>query len=156
MSAALVIVLIAVIAVFVVAKPKKKNANAGIAQIGESSLYAKRPLSDPEQTLYWNLLSAFPDKLVLPQVSFSRFLYTKGESKKANFSKFAKVRQKVADYVLCDKAFNVLGVIELDDRSHEQERDNQRDEYLKEAGIRVYRFSVRSIPGAEELQKLLT
>ncbi len=120
------------------------------------SLFARRPLSEPEQTLYWTLLKAFPDRLVLPQVSFSRFLYAKGDTRKANFSKFARVRQKVADYVLCDKAFNVLGIIELDDSTHDPKKDRQRDEYLKEAGINVYRFNVRQIPGTKELQKILT
>lgn len=132
---------------------KKKRTNN---HIEESTLFLKRPLTSPEQAFYWRLLKAFPDKLILPQVSFSRFLYAKGKSKKANFSKFSRVRQKVADYVICDKAFNVLGIIELDDTSHNLEKDRQRDNFLNEAGIRVFRFNVAQIPDTEKLQKIFS
>src|SRR5688500_5075902 len=35
---------------------------------------SQRPLSDPEQTLFWRLREAMPECVVLSQVSFSRFI----------------------------------------------------------------------------------
>ena len=76
-------------------KPKTKNAKFS----------AKIPLSKPEQILYYLLVRALPNHIVLAQVAFSRFLKTTGGSKKENYGKFATARQKVADFLICNKNF---------------------------------------------------
>ena len=50
--------------------------------------------------------------------------------------------RKVADFVVCDKSFQVLAVIELDDASHKgkADKDAARDAMLANAGYRVLRY----------------
>ncbi|EAR22470.1 DUF2726 domain-containing protein [Nitrococcus mobilis] len=114
---------------------------------------AKRPLSDPEQVLFGRLKTALPDHVILSQVSFSQFLFTKGGDRKQNFARFAEVRQKVADFLVCDPSFRIVSVIELDDRSHRQEKDERRDAILKEAGLKIVRWKTSNIPNAETIRR---
>ncbi len=109
-----------------------------------AELKKRHPLTPPEQALYWALSKVSSDLLVLPQVSFSAFLRTTGPDNKANFRLFNRVRQKVADFVICDKSFNVVKIIELDDSSHSAEKDVARDTLLAQAGIPVVRLNVKS------------
>ena len=53
---------------------------------------------------------------------------------------------------MCDAAFQVLGVIELDDSSHKgrADRDARRDALLKSAGYRVLRYA--RIPDIDRVQ----
>lgn len=114
---------------------------------------AKRPLSDPEQVLFGRLKSALPDHVILSQVAFSQFLLTKGGDRKQNFTRFAEARQKVADFLVCDPSFQIVSVVELDDRSHRQEKDERRDAILKEAGLRVVRWRTSNIPNSEAIRR---
>lgn len=110
-------------------------------------LNKKKVISNPEQVLYHRLKKTLSENHeVLVQVSFSRFLWTK------DGSLWASVRQKVADYVITDKAFIPHTIIELDDRSHNAERDQERDNLLKSAGLRVIRWNVKNLPDAQKIK----
>ena len=91
-----------------------------------------------------------PEYLVFTQVSFGALLTAKEGASRMTFA------QKRADFVLTDKAFNVLAMVELDDSSHKgnEEKDKARDEMLKAAGYKVLRFA--SIPDRADLLKALT
>ncbi|MCA9485112.1 MAG: DUF2726 domain-containing protein, partial [Nitrospina sp.] len=117
-------------------------------RLSTSYFYSKRPISQVEQKLYYTLNRAVPDLLVLPQVAFSQFLGTRGGDPKENWSLFCTARQKVVDFLICDKAFNIICAIELDDSSHDNkaEDDWKRDEILKEAGINCIRYEVNQVP----------
>lgn len=141
----LILIVVFVIALILQQIKTKKN----------SKFFPKKPLSEPEQILYWKLRKALPEHVVLAQVSFSRFLYTKGATAKDNFWRSARARQKVADFVVCDKTFRMLAVIELDDSTHSKEKDKIRDEILKEAGFRTVRWNVNKMPTEEEIQKTI-
>jgi len=117
-----------------------------------SGFFSKKPLSEPEQILYWQLLKALPDHVVLAQVSFSRFLYTKKGTRNENFSRLATARQKVADFVVCNRSFYILAVIELDDSTHDKEKDDTRDAILQEAGLKTIRWKTTKLPTTEEIQ----
>lgn len=120
-----------------------------------SRFHARKPLTDREQGCYWRLVHNLGDGfVVLPQVAFSQFLLVKGGSEKDNFREFARMRQKVADFLICRKDFTIVALIELDDRSHigKEARDKERDRVVKEAGIRVFR--IPSTPGNETVKNL--
>jgi hypothetical protein len=122
------------------------------------AVYISRPvLSDPEQSLYWRLYDVLPsDKFVLlSQVSFAAFISARGGSQFDRDSKFNSARQKYADFVVCSLDFQVLAVIELDDNSHDLERDKARDAILNEAGIAVVRWNVKNLPTAQEIREVL-
>ena len=77
-----------------------------------------------------------PEYVVLAQVSFGAILWTWIPAVRNRFNR------KIVDFVVCDKGFNVIAVIELDDSSHKgrEEQDADRDLLFKEAGIAVLRY----------------
>ena len=93
--------------------------------------------------------------IILAQVSFSQFLEAKGGTRKEDFSRFAEVRQKVADFLVCSKGLDIIACVELDDRSHNKEKDKARDAFLAEAGIHTIRWNVKNQPSKLEIQKAI-
>ncbi len=136
----LVIVLIAGVA-FLGARKR----SSGVAQKGT---FIKRTVATAnEQAMYWRLVSVFPapEHVVLTQVSFGALLTAKAAAGRYSFS------QKIADFVLLDKSFKVLAVIELDDSSHRgrEGKDASRDAMLAMAGYKILRY--KAIPQPEKL-----
>lgn len=129
---ALIALLIAIclIASFLPKKGRKSNRSAS------QPIFARIPLTTREQPMYFKLAQTFPEHIVLSQVSFSALLDSKHRPTRNTFN------QKHADFVLCDKAFNVIAVIELDDASHKgrETQDANRQALLSKAGHRVIRY----------------
>jgi hypothetical protein len=121
---------------------------------GPWPFYAKRPLSKPEQILYFRLLKALPDHIVLAQVPLSRLLGV--ESGRDSWAWRNRISRKSADFVVCRGDASVLAVIELDDASHEHtERraaDATKDKALAAAGVRVIRWPAKALPGELAIQ----
>ena len=112
-------------------------------------------LSEPEQQLYKRLTAALPDQVVLAQVAFSQMTRVSGGTPKGNFRKYGTTRQNVADFVICDTAFKILAVVELDDSTHSREKDEHRDAIVAEAGSRTVRWHVSRMPPPEEIWRLV-
>ena len=72
----------------------------------------KRIITMNEQPTFLRLLEALPEHIVLAQVAFSAFMTAKGYATRNLFNR------KVADFVVLDKQFNVVAIVELDDASH--------------------------------------
>ena len=128
---------------------------------GEGLAYTQsRPLTDPEQTLYWRLVEALPECVILAQVSFSRFIKPtppEGAFEARQYrALYARISQKTIDFLVCLKDFTVVAAVELDDSSHEPERDVRRDELLKAAGITPIHLKVEHIPSVESLREMFT
>ncbi|HEY8881060.1 MAG TPA: DUF2726 domain-containing protein [Roseateles sp.] len=136
--AALAVLAVAVPLAVAAAKATRGRRATGV-------LSAMCPLTDREQAMYFRLRRALPGHVVLAQVAFSALLTTKDRPTRATFDR------KVADFVLCDKAFSVLCAIELDDSTHRgrEQRDASRDAMLRKAGIAVLRF--KHVPDADVL-----
>ena len=140
------LVLLLVVLAVVIAAVKGK----GRGESASKEVRSKQPLTPREQSMYFRLCTTFPELVVLSQVAFSALITTK-----AGVSKRRSIRngfdRKVADFVLCTKAFVVLAVIELDDSSHKgrEVADTDRDAWLKDAGYKVVRYP--QIPDAEKL-----
>lgn len=107
----------------------------------------KQPLTEREQAMYFRLKEALPEHVVLAQVAFSAILDARTRTTRNSFDR------KVADFVICTKAFKVVTAIELDDSSHDgkRQRDGERDEMLKRSGHNVLRY--RQIPSTDQLKK---
>lgn len=127
--AALVVIALVVFAVIA----NKKTAPSGFVEKPK----ARPPLTEREQAMYNRLVQTLPDLVVLPQVSFSALLTARTRAARSTFNR------KIADFVICNRAFQVVAVIELDDKSHKgkMQRDSQRDAMLTKAGYRVLRYS---------------
>jgi hypothetical protein len=110
-------------------------------------------LSAPEQDLYRRLVASLPDHVVLAQVAFSQMIEVRGGNAKENFRKRGTAKQKVADFVICDKSFEVVAVIELDDSTHDAAKDEKRDEIIREAGSKTIRWYVSRLPRPDEIRR---
>lgn len=130
--------LVAVTVLKAKAKREKDQRHAAIQK--------KPPLTKNEQPMYFRLVAAFPEHLILAQVAFSALLTAQGRATRNRFDR------KVADFVLCSKAFEVIAVIELDDSSHNgrEKEDEEREKLLTNAGYRVIRY--RKVPDLEKLK----
>jgi very-short-patch-repair endonuclease len=109
---------------------------------------AKKLLSPPEQVLYFRLVRALPDQMVLAQVQLSRFLGVKGARDRRAW--LNRIIQLSADFVICAKDSAVLAVIELDDASHgraqRREADARKTRAVEAAGLRLIRWKVTALP----------
>lgn len=146
MSSFLVVVVLIVIAAAVVVALKAKGG-AGSGE-EEWPFYARKPLSVPEQVLYFRLKKALPEHIVLAQVALSRML---GVKKGNNFQAwFNRINRMSADFVVCLKDATVVAVIELDDSSHQhadrKATDQKKNKALSAAGIRIERWQTNALP----------
>lgn len=133
-TALLFLLLFAAIAVAIQVLMKLKSLKRG-----PKGSFVKRPVATAnEQGMFWRLVECFPqpEYVVLAQVSFGALLNARDGASRYSFS------QKRADFVLLDKSFTVIAVIELDDNSHRgrEENDQNRDAMLTQAGYQVLRY----------------
>jgi very-short-patch-repair endonuclease len=123
-----------------------KTRGAGLD--GEWPFYAKRPLSAPEQVLYFRLVKALPEHIVLAQVQLSRFMGVKKGSNPQSW--LNRINRMSADFVICQRDATVIAVVELDDSSHQSERrvaaDAKKDKALASAGIKLLRWRINNLP----------
>jgi len=117
----------------------------------------RKPLSEPEQVLYWRLREAMPECVVLCQVSFSRFLDgASAPTSSERWRSFARIAQKSVDFLVCLPDFTIVAAVELDDTTHSREKDIQRDAIFKSAGLPLIRLNVRQMPSSQELRALFS
>jgi very-short-patch-repair endonuclease len=119
--------------------------------------YVKRPLSQPEQVLYHRLTRALPDHIVLAQVQVSRVL---GVKKGANFHEWNnRINRLSYDFVVCGKDSTMVAAVELDDKTHESDdrasTDAKKNKASADAGLRLLRWHVRSLPSEEVIREEL-
>lgn len=107
---------------------------------------ARPPLTAREQAMYNRLVQTLPDLVVLPQVSFGALLTARTRAARSSFSR------KIADFVVCDRAFKVVAVIELGDKSRkgQSQEDSERDVLLMDAGYRVLRY--KRVPDIDRVE----
>lgn len=111
-------------------------------------------MNEMEQAFYLRLVEAFSgEKIVLAQVAFSSFIDAQGGSKGENFTKYALARQKVADFVICNKDFSIHAIVEITGGAYSVIRDSGRDLIAEEAGLKSYSFNVGSLPGIAEIKE---
>ena len=116
--------------------------------------YCRRPLTENEQVMYWRLVRALPDHIVLAQVAMSRCIATKTKAA------FGTISQKSLDFVICDKSSAIIAAIEIDDETHRAKSrakaDATKDAALKAAGIRCIRWPAKNLPNEKEIRDVLT
>jgi very-short-patch-repair endonuclease len=98
-------------------------------------------------------VNALPQYRVLPQISFGALLVPAVSGKDYNATR-ATFSQKIADFVVCDAAMQVIAIVELDDRTHNAEKDARRDAMLEDAGYSVVRFPSRHKPDSMKIRQV--
>lgn len=146
----LVIIAVAVVAILAILKRK---SHRGISD-EVWPFYAKKPLSNPEQVLYFRLVQALPDHIILAQVQLSRLL---GVKKGHNYQAWLnRINRMSADFVVCKKDSSIVAVIELDDATHQREdrqaADAKKNKALTSADISIVRWQAKAIPDIAVIQ----
>jgi very-short-patch-repair endonuclease len=107
--------------------------------------YEKRNLlTDAEFKFYNELKKIIPtDQTILIKIRLADLI------KQKKFSDFRRISQKHVDFILAQKStLNVIGIVELDDYTHQKqhriERDKFVDEALKSAGIPISHITVKN------------
>lgn len=141
----LLIVVLLIAGAFIAIKTK------GLGKTGKAAkgrFVANTLVTANEQGMFWRLVETFPapEHVVLTQVSFGALLVAKDGASRYSFA------QKRADFVVTNKGFKVLAVIELDDASHKgrEKEDESRDAMLVQAGYKVLRYA--KTPDVEKLR----
>ncbi len=140
------LIVVVIIVLIVLAVLKAKSQSAGGDEIWP--FYAKKPLSQPEQVLYFRLVQALPEHIILAQVQLSQLL---GVKKGNNYQAWLnRINRMSADFVVCNKDSSIVAVIELDDSTHQrkdrQAADAKKDKALASANVRIVRWQAKSIP----------
>lgn len=111
-------------------------------------------LTENEEEFFFRLKRALSGFEVFPQVSMGAIL---NPNASRNDRRYHQIRgtfsQKIVDFLICDgKTLKAVAIVELDDRSHNTERDQKRDAMLQSAGYRVIRWDSRKKPSEEEIR----
>ena len=144
-TAIMFVIVIAVIAFIVIIKNNQPKNIEG-KDNNRTPIKSSYLMTEHEKTMFKELRQAIPEYYIFPQVSLGAILWTKGQATRNKFNR------KIADYVITDQNFNILAVIELDDKSHQgkEQQDAERDSMLKEAGYKVLRYP--NMPSKEKLR----
>ena len=115
-------------------------------------------MTDGEWNVHERLLKAMPGCHVFAQVALSHLLQVKESAANAKGGDWeAKLEGVVVDFVVCNKEGQVLAVVELGNASEsqdEQRRANEdKDKALKAAEVRVFRWTMRTMPKSEDINK---
>lgn len=114
----------------------------------------KKPLSDAEEQLYWKLVRALPEHVILPKVAMTRILSSSGQAARSLIS------SKNVDFLVCDRSFNIVAAIELESRSRSNQASSETEDVktmaLEKADVRYIVWKALALPSdADILQKIL-
>lgn len=113
-------------------------------KVAQESIYRKRrPLSTTEQAMYWRLLKALPDYVVLPKVALNRCIGIKGPA-------FDILSRESLDFVVCNKAMRIIAAIELEyaNEASESRRNanKMKEDALEIVGIQLLQWPASPLP----------
>ena len=98
-------------------------------------------LTENEQRLFRMLIEEFPGFYFFPQVGMAAIMapdYPDNDSRR--LSAFRSISQKRLDFLVCDKSLETICLLELDDASHDPNKDRDRDEKTAAAGHKTVRL----------------
>ncbi|NOT67248.1 MAG: DUF2726 domain-containing protein [Methylophilaceae bacterium] len=149
----LLVLVVVVIAALAFLKAKSQGSSGSEVW----PFYAKKPLSQPEQILYFRLIEALPEHIILAQVQLSRFL---GVKKGHNYQSWSnRINRMSADFIVCNKDSSIVAVIELDDATHQkpdrQAADAKKDKALDAAEIKIIRWQAKPMPDVSAIKAAL-
>lgn len=124
-------------------KPIKRSAPS-------KNLVAKKVLTKDEITMFEALKKAYPNEIILVQVSMNAFMTTQDISIRNKFNRL------YVDYLIVDDDYQPIVSIELDSHYHTYitDKDKRRDELINSIGVPVIRF--KQIPDIKSIRKVLS
>lgn len=117
---------------------------------------SKAILTKNEIEFYNRLVSALPGYVVLSQVAMSALIEPRTSDPSEYMRRRTKFAQKFIDFVICEPGnLNVIALVELDDVTHNEEKDAQRDAMTNSAGYTTIRWHSRRKPDREMIAKTI-
>lgn len=146
---------VAVLILVTALKFKRRGDNAPLDEVWP--VYAKKVLSQPEQILYFRLVKALPEGIVLAQVQLSQLIGIKKGHNSYTWNN--RINRMSVDFVICNRDASIVAAIELDDATHanihRMAADKKKDSALASAGIPVIRWHVNSLPDSVFIQSAI-
>jgi hypothetical protein len=113
-------------------------------------------LTENEKEFLHRLEEAFPDHRVMAQVSMGALMAPDVRGGTGHYLSIrGRFAQKVVDFVILDDALEVVALVELDDRTHRQEKDAARDAMTAAAGYVTLRYRSREKPAPPAIRAQL-
>ena len=110
-------------------------------------------LTENEKEFMQRLEEAFPEHRIMAQVSMGALM---SPDVRGGSPEYLSIRgrfaQKVVDFLILDEALEVVALVELDDRTHSQEKDAARDAMTAAAGYVTIRYLIREKPEPKEIR----
>jgi hypothetical protein len=152
---AVLVILFLVVTVIAVILKLKNKIPAGVIQY-----QTRGALLSPAELSFFRVLQNVVGQSVLicPKVRLGDILKP---SEKQNYqTALNKISRKHIDFVLCDPATtNILGVVELDDKSHDRTDRATRDAFVDSAfaaaGIQIVHFKASASYSVEQVRQQL-
>ncbi|MDO4906047.1 MAG: DUF2726 domain-containing protein [Lautropia sp.] len=118
---------------------------------------ARPLLTDNETEFCHRLEDALPEFRILVQVSMGALIEPDlDDEEHVPPGRFLSIRgrfaQKVVDFVIVDDEYQVIALIELDDSTHDPDKDAKRDAITDMAGYLTLRYDSRQKPEPEEIR----
>jgi hypothetical protein len=114
-------------------------------------------LTANEIEFYGRLQTALPDFHIFPQVAFRAILRPgSGGDSPRYAAESGRIGAKHCDFLICERqSFAIIAIIELDDRSHDPDKDARRDAMTAAAGYPTLRYESRRRPSPQEIRQAL-
>lgn len=152
-----VVVLAAVIGVMLMRSKRAKLADEGAKRarddmdtVASWPPEATRLLTGGERGAHEVLVKALPECLIFAQVPLARFIKVPRRHSYAEW--LTRVGHLCADFLLCDRASMVIGVVMLQTVRDSERSDRRRarmSRVLKAAGIKVFQWREEALPSPE-------
>jgi hypothetical protein len=126
--------------------------------VDDAKFKPKALLTSNELEFLGCLESAVPELRFCPQVSMGALLDPAASRKdgKAYFRARGMFSQKIVDFVAQRRTDgSIVAVIELDDRTHDNDKDAKRDAMLASAGYKIVRWNSKAKPDAATIRSQL-
>lgn len=126
-----------------------KYLDQKLSRINYREAYQSRQLLTKREQQEYAKLKQYADArglMICPKVRLWDLIEPKnGAGKKLTLEN--KIRSKHVDFVLADQSMNVIGVLELDDSTHDRPDRQQRDNFVRDAleGAGITMVQTRSI-----------
>lgn len=115
---------------------------------------AQKPILTPNEIEFFGRLrTALPELAIFPQVAMGALLKPAASGKD-----YHRIRgtfaQKIIDFVICDpNTLEIIVLVELDDRSHDPQKDAKRDQITGAAGYKTIRWQSKKRPEPDEIRQ---
>lgn len=150
MGVLLLVLFVVIILLAVIVLVTSKNGAAS----KQGSLYSQKALlTQNEQEFFLRLKQALPEHHILAQVAMGSLLNPSVPRRDPAYHRIRnKFAQKIVDYVVLDDKLKVVALIELDDRTHVQEKDEDRDAMTAAAGYKTIRYQSKVKPSIDRIR----